>query len=51
LPLAVVFGLVFLRFESGLNATIDADLRARADAVAVMLRRQGPVALRCVAAQ
>src|SRR3954447_4610751 len=51
LPLAVVFGLVFLRFESGLNATIDADLRARADAVAVMLRRQGPTALHGGAAQ
>src|SRR4051794_26965196 len=51
LPLAIVFGLVFLRFESGLNATIDADLRARADAVAVMLGRQGPIALQGAAAQ
>src|SRR3954471_4801778 len=51
LPLAIVFGLVFLRFESGLNATIDADLRARADAVAVMLGRQGPTALQSAAAQ
>src|SRR3954462_12239662 len=51
LPLAIVFGLVFLRFEGALNATIDADLRARADAVAVMLRRQGPDALDGVAAQ
>src|SRR3954468_23082886 len=51
LPLAVVFGLVFLRFESGLNATIDGDLRARANAVAVMLGRQGPTALHGGAAE
>jgi two-component system OmpR family sensor kinase len=51
LPLAVVFGLVFLRFEGALNSTIDGDLRARADAVGVMLRRQGPDALDGVAAQ
>src|SRR3954470_20539649 len=51
LPLAIVFGLVFLRFESGLNAAIDGDLRARADAVSLMLRRQGPTGLHSVAAQ
>jgi two-component system OmpR family sensor kinase len=51
LPLAVVFGLVFLRFEGGLNATIDGDLRARGDAVAVMVGRHGPRALDSVAAQ
>ena len=50
-PLAVVFGLVFLRFEEGLNAAIDGDLRARADAVAIMIGRQGPQALRTVPAQ
>src|SRR4051812_13496839 len=51
LPLAIVFGLVFLRFESALNATIDGDLRARANAVAVMLGRQGPTALHGGAAE
>src|SRR4051794_19727649 len=50
-PLAIVFGLVFLRFEGALNATIDGDLRARADAVAVMLRSDGSGALDGVAAQ
>jgi two-component system OmpR family sensor kinase len=45
LALAVVFGLVYLRFEAGLNATIDADLRARADALAPMLRRDRPTTL------
>lgn len=51
LPLALVFGLVFLRFEAGLNATIDGDLRARADAVAVMIGRAGPGAVHGVPAQ
>jgi|tagenome__1003787_1003787.scaffolds.fasta_scaffold20967796_3 signal transduction histidine kinase len=51
LPMAVVFGLVFLRFEDGLNATIDGDLRARAESVAILLRREGPSALRSPAAQ
>src|SRR3954453_22236683 len=51
LPLAVVLGLGFLRFARGLNATIDGDLRARANAVAVMLGRQGPTSLRGGAAQ
>src|SRR4051794_27940792 len=51
LPLAVVFGLVFLRFEGALNATIDGDLRARADAVAALLAHDGPRALDGVAAQ
>ena len=51
LPLAIVFGLVFLRFEGALNATIDGDLRARAAAVAVMLRDQGPRAIDGAAAQ
>jgi len=43
--LAVVFGLVFLRFESNLNASIDADLRARAEAIATIIRAQGPQAI------
>jgi two-component system OmpR family sensor kinase len=51
LALAIVFGLVFLRFEAGLNATIDGDLRARANAVSIMLRREGPQALQGAAAQ
>ena len=51
LPLAVVFGLVFLRFEGALNNTIDGDLRARAAAVAVMLHRHGPRALDGAASQ
>jgi two-component system, OmpR family, sensor kinase len=43
--LAIVFGLVFLRFESNLTASIDADLRARAEAVATIVRAQGPQAI------
>jgi signal transduction histidine kinase len=43
--LAVVFGLVFLRFEAGVNASIDGDLRARADALATVVARDGPRAL------
>jgi hypothetical protein len=50
-PLAIVFGLVFLRFEGGLNATTDADLRARADAIAVLLDDRGPAGLDSVPAQ
>jgi signal transduction histidine kinase len=45
LALAVVFGLVFLRFEGALTSTIDGDLRARADTLAAMVRGQGPEAL------
>jgi two-component system OmpR family sensor kinase len=51
LALAVVFALVFLRFEGGLNATIDGDLRARADTLRTMLDRRGPRALQSLAAQ
>src|SRR3954452_1914554 len=43
--LAIVFGLVFLRFEASLNASIDGDLRARADALATVVARDGPRAL------
>src|SRR5919199_3008997 len=43
--LALAFGLVFLRFESGLNDTIDGDLRARADSLAIMVARHGPAAV------
>src|SRR3954451_21865009 len=43
--LAIVFGPVFLRFESNLTASIDADLRARAEAVATVVRAQGPQAI------
>ena len=43
--LAVVFGLVFLRFEASLNASIDADLRARADALSTIVAGHGPAAL------
>src|SRR4051812_20827384 len=45
LALALVFALVFLRFESELNSTIDADLRARSDALVAIVKRQGPGAL------
>jgi signal transduction histidine kinase len=51
LALAVVFALVFLRFEGGLNATIDGDLRARADTLRTMVDRRGTEALQSVAAQ
>jgi signal transduction histidine kinase len=51
LALAVVFTLVFLRFEAGLNATIDGDLRARGDTLRTMLARQGRRALDGRAAQ
>jgi two-component system, OmpR family, sensor kinase len=43
--LAVVFGLVFIRFESNLNSAIDADLRARAEALATMVAARGPGAI------
>ena len=43
--LGVVFGLVFLRFESNLNSAIDADLRARAEALAPMVDARGPAAI------
>src|SRR4051812_28092860 len=43
--LAVVIGLVFLRFEGGLNSAIDGDLRARAGTLSIMVARQGPQAL------
>jgi signal transduction histidine kinase len=49
--LAVAFGLVFLRFEHGLNDTIDGDLRGRAASVAIIVARQGPEAVRSAAAQ
>src|SRR4051794_38930073 len=48
--LAIVFGLVFLRFEASVNASIDGDLRARADALATMVTRQGAGALTSTAA-
>jgi len=48
--LAIVFGLLFLRFEGSLNASIDGDLRGRADALATMVTRHGPAALRSPAA-
>ena len=53
LPVALVvaFGLVFLRFENGLNESIDGDLHARAASVAIMIGRQGPAAVRSAAAQ
>ena len=50
LALAVVFGLVFLRFEAGLTSAIDGDLRARADTLSAMLARRGPAALDAAAA-
>lgn len=49
--LAVVFGLVFVRFEAGLNSAIDGDLRARAQTLAVVVRREGPGAIQRVDAQ
>ena len=51
LALAVVFGLVFLRFEDGLNGAIDGDLKARADAAAIMIERDGPGAVQSRPAQ
>jgi signal transduction histidine kinase len=48
--LALVFGLVFLRFEASVNASIDGDLRARADALATIVTRQGAGALASTAA-
>jgi signal transduction histidine kinase len=48
--LAIVFGLVFLRFEASLNASIDGDLRARADALATVVAQRGPAALKSPAA-
>lgn len=45
LALAVVSGLVFLRFEAGLTSAIDSDLRARAEPLAVIVARRGPGAL------
>src|SRR4051794_17443388 len=48
--LAIVFGLVFLRFEASVNASIDGDLRARADALATMVTRRGAGALTSTAA-
>ena len=48
--LAIVFGLVYLRFEGSVNASIDGDLRARADALATMVTRHGAGALTSVAA-
>jgi signal transduction histidine kinase len=48
--LGVVFGLVYLRFEGGLNSTIDGDLRARADTLAVTLRGRDTAALNASAA-
>lgn len=50
IALAVVFGLVFLRFEGGLNHAIDGDLRARADTLGTLVGRDGNAALRSVAA-
>jgi two-component system, OmpR family, sensor kinase len=44
--LAVVFALVFLRFEASVNASIDGDLRARAEALATMVTQHGPTAIR-----
>ncbi len=42
---AAVGGIIFLRFESELNRTIDADLRSRGQALATIVDRQGPAAL------
>jgi len=44
--LAVVFALVFLRFEASVNASIDGDLRARADALETMVMQHGPAAIK-----
>ena len=49
--LAIVFGLVFLRFESSLNASIDGDLRGRADALGAIVTARGPAALNSPAAR
>jgi signal transduction histidine kinase len=43
--LAVVGGVLFLRFEGALNRTIDADLRSRAQALAAIVAQQGPAAV------
>jgi signal transduction histidine kinase len=43
--LAGVAGVLYLRFESELNRTIDADLRSRAQALAALVAQQGAPAL------